>query len=94
MTIASTDPSTLDAAFKAQAHSTAFASAGFVTTLVVEELEAGKVGTGAPARACRPVGKGIPMANPSGTSSTALTNSLMANGKPTSEERMSGRTKT
>src|SRR5690349_21782666 len=68
ITMARTEPSTLEAAFMAQAHSTAFSSA--VCPGSGDLLE----------KARSPVGNGIPMANPSGTRSTTLTMSFAANG--------------
>ena len=58
--MASTDPRTLAAAFIAQAHSTEFPEAECIADL-----------SGAEARARRPVGKGIPITKPRGTSSNA-----------------------
>src|SRR5439155_3233450 len=71
ITMASTEPSTLEAAFMAQAHSTAFSSAACPGSDGLLE------------KARSPVGNGIPMANPSGTKSTPLTITFAANGKPT-----------
>ena len=45
-------------------------------------------------KARRPVGKGIPIANPSGTSSIPLTSSLIVKERPTRETRIAGSTKT
>ena len=64
ITIASTEPSTLDAAFIAHAHSTA--------PVRLRALAARILGD----KARRPLGNGMPMAKPSGTSSSALTNSF------------------
>src|SRR3989441_9335897 len=57
ITMASTEPSTLEAAFMAQAHSTAFSWAACPGSDGLLE------------KARSPVGNGIPMANPSGTKS-------------------------
>src|SRR5215470_13547581 len=81
-TIASTDPSTLEAAFMAQAHSTALL------------LVSGNSGTGALASDRNPVGKGMPMAAPSGIRIKALTISLSPNGNPTSAPKSEGSSKT
>ena len=64
-TIASTDPRTLAAAFIAQAHSTALSDA------------AGNSAAGMAASARSPVGNGIPITNPSGTSSVLLISALL-----------------
>ena len=83
--MAKTEPSTLDAAFIAQAHSTMFPLAT-------------SAGSGRfpprPASARSPVGKGMPMAKPSGTSNPALTSSLARNGRPTKLPSNPGRTAT
>jgi len=93
MTMARTDPRTLEAAFIAQAHSTALSPVSR-SGCSIPELTTGNSGAGALARARRPVGKGIPIAKPSGTNSAALTNSLAMNGSPTNVLRIVGRTNT
>ncbi len=70
ITIASTDPSTLEAAFMAHAHSMAFESCKDALSL---------------ARERNPVGKGIPMTKPNGTSMAAQINSFMMKGCPISK---------
>src|SRR5919198_3667099 len=65
-TMASTDPSTLEAAFIAHAHSMALVLPAFRD--VARRVS--------PAICRKPVGKGMPMANPSGTSRIPLTTSL------------------
>ena len=64
ITMAETEPSTLAAAFIAQAHSTALSAA---------PAPAGYSGAGKAANARKPVGNGIPMTKPSGISRTPLT---------------------
>src|SRR6185503_2473814 len=77
ITMASTEPSTLAAAFIAQAHSTACDSAALDSGLH---------------NARRPVGKGMPMANPSGTSTAPLTTSFTKKATPTRAFKSTGRT--
>src|SRR5580704_8935781 len=68
ITMARTDPSTLEPAFMAQAHSIALSLASAVWEL---------------ASARKPLGNGMPMANPNGASKVALTASLATKGMPT-----------
>src|SRR5208283_3184338 len=83
ITIASTEPSTLDAAFIAHAHSTAprFVESPSSVAALYE-------------RARKPLGKGIPIARPSGISSAALINSFATNGRPTSIPNSGGKANT
>src|SRR5208283_758353 len=83
ITIASTEPSTLDAAFIAHAHSTAPLLMEGMTSLSMFDESARK-----------PLGKGIPMARPSGISSAALISSFTTNGKPTSAPSSGGKRNT
>ena len=73
MMMARTEPRTLEAAFIAQAHSTRFPPVS----------SAGGTGSShsAPARARSPVGNGMPMAKPNGTSSPALTSEFHDEGQ-------------